>query len=70
MAVCFKWYARLHDARESIEGDPHPRALSTVRVEENIKKLAEILQNVNYVSTRLTEGLTVISKTTGHNILT
>lgn len=66
----FKWYARFRDGRESIEDDPRPGASSTVRVEENVQKVAEILRNDRCASTRLIEELTGIPKTTVHRILT
>ncbi|CAK9803056.1 Protein GVQW3 [Anthophora quadrimaculata] len=66
----FKWYASFRDGRESIEDDPRPGASSTVRVEENVQKVAEILRNDRCASTRLIEELTGIPKTTVHRILT
>ncbi|CAK9833797.1 Protein GVQW3 [Anthophora retusa] len=66
----FKWYARFSDGRESIEDDPRPGASSTVRDEKNVQKVAEILRNDRYASTRLIEELTGIPKTTVHRILT
>lgn len=66
----FKWYARFCDGRESIEDDPRLGTSSAVRVEENVQKVAEILRNNRYASTRLIEELTGVSKTTVHRITT
>ncbi|XP_075213825.1 protein GVQW3-like [Lycorma delicatula] len=65
----FKWCARFLDGRESSE-DPRPGASSTVRVEENVQKVAEILRNDRCASMKLIEEITGIPKTTVHRILT
>ncbi|XP_075225707.1 protein GVQW3-like [Lycorma delicatula] len=65
-----KWYARFRDGIESIEDDRRPGASSTVQVEENIQKVAEILPNDRCASIRLIEEITGIPKTTVHRILT
>ncbi|XP_054708838.1 protein GVQW3-like [Uloborus diversus] len=66
----FKWYARFRDGRDSLEDDPRLGHLVTVRNDENIEKVAEILRNDRYVSTRLIEEVTGIPKSTVHLIST
>ncbi|XP_054718503.1 protein GVQW3-like [Uloborus diversus] len=66
----FKWYARFRDGRDSLEDDPRPGHSVTVRNDENIEKVAEILRNDRCVSTRLIEEVTGIPKSTVHLILT
>ncbi|XP_054724253.1 histone-lysine N-methyltransferase SETMAR-like [Uloborus diversus] len=61
---------RFRDGRDSLEDDPRPGHSVTVRNDENIEKVAEILRNDRYVSTRLIEEVTGIPKSTVHLILT
>ncbi|XP_075232232.1 protein GVQW3-like [Lycorma delicatula] len=66
----YKWYVRFRDGRESIEDGPRPGVSSTVRVEENVQKVAEILRNDHCASTSLIKEFTGIPETTVYRILT
>jgi hypothetical protein len=39
-ARVFKWFARFHDCRESIEDDPRPRWPVSIRTEKTLRKSA------------------------------
>jgi hypothetical protein len=59
----FGWFARFHDGRESIEDDPRPRRPVSIRTEENVKKVRNLVIEDRRITTRMnTDMLNIIKK--------
>jgi hypothetical protein len=42
-AVVFEWFAKFHDCRESIEDNPRPGRSVSIRTEENIEEVRNLV---------------------------
>jgi hypothetical protein len=52
-ARVFEWFARLHDDRESIEDDTRPGWSVSIRTEENIEKVRNLVNEDRRITNRI-----------------
>lgn len=64
-----KWFRKFKSGQESLQDDPRVGRPIDTRTEENIQKIAKILDSDKRISIRLLEDMTGIQKDTIHTIL-
>jgi hypothetical protein len=68
-ARVFGWFAKFHDGRESIEDGPRPGRPVSIRTEENIEKVRNIVSEDRRITTRMITDMLNINKETARDIL-
>jgi hypothetical protein len=67
-ARVFEWFARFLDGRESIEDDPRPGRPVSIRTEENIQKVRNLVNEDRRIATNMITDMLNINKETARNI--
>jgi histone-lysine N-methyltransferase SETMAR len=67
-ARVFEWFAKFHDGRESIKDDPRPGRPVSIRTEENIEKVRNLVSEDRRITTRMITDMLKINKDTARDI--
>jgi hypothetical protein len=67
-ARVFEWFARFRDGRESIEDDPRPGLPVSIRTEENLQKVRNLVNEDRRITSNMITDMLNINKETARNI--